>query len=58
MARKKRCDEAARRGRMAKAVSFLEQANIVLALADSEQDVADAAVTLLVHAGIAAADDY
>lgn len=56
MARKKRCDEAARRGRMAKAVSFLEQANVVLALADSEQDVTDAAVTLLVHAGIAAAD--
>lgn len=41
---------------MAKAVSFLDQAHVVLALADNEQDVTDAAVTLLVHAGIAAAD--
>lgn len=56
MARTKACGEAVRRGRLTKAVTFLEQAEVVLALADDEEDVADAAVTLLVHAGIAASD--
>lgn len=56
MARTKRCDENTRRGRLTKAVSFLDQAEIVLLLADDESAVTDAAVTLFVHAGIAAAD--
>lgn len=56
MARTKLCDDVIREGRLTKARTFLEQAEVVLALADDEEDVADAAVTLLVHAGIAAAD--
>jgi hypothetical protein len=51
----KRCTEADRRGRLAKARQFLEAAELVEALAD-EEDLLDALVTLCVHAGIAAAD--
>jgi len=56
MARTRVCDEATRRGRLTKATTFLEQGEIILLLAEEERDVADAVVTLLVHAGIAAAD--
>ncbi len=41
---------------MSKAKQFLEAAETVEALADDSNDVADAYVTLCVHAGIAAAD--
>lgn len=51
----KRCTEADRRGRLAKARQFLEAAELVEALAD-EDDLLDALVTLCVHAGIAGAD--
>lgn len=45
-----------RRGRLAKAIQFQDAAHVVLELADEHADVADAAATLAVHAGIAAAD--
>ena len=51
----RRCTEAERRGRLAKARQFLEAAELVETLAD-EDDLLDALVTLCVHAGIAAAD--
>lgn len=51
----RRCTDADRRGRLAKARQFLEAAELVEALAD-EDDLLDALVTLCVHAGIAAAD--
>lgn len=51
----KRCTEADRRGRLAKARQFLEAAELVDAFAP-EEDLLDALVTLCVHAGIAAAD--
>lgn len=41
---------------MTKAARFLEQAEVILAVADDDEVVADPAVTLLIHAGIAAAD--
>lgn len=43
-------------GRLAKARQFADAAHDVLALAGEADDVADAFVTLAVHAGIAAAD--
>lgn len=46
----KRCTEADRRGRLAKARQFLEAAELVEAFAD-EDDLPDALVTLCVHAG-------
>lgn len=49
-------NESVRRGRLAKAQQFKAVADDTLALADDEKDVADAVVTLLVHAGIAASD--
>ena len=51
----RRCTDADRRGRLAKARQFLEAVELVEALAD-EDDLLDAMVTLCVHAGIAAAD--
>lgn len=51
----KRCSDADRRGRLAKARDFLQAAALVDDLAD-DGDLIDAAVTLYVHAGIAAAD--
>jgi hypothetical protein len=45
-----------RRGRMVKAEQFAAAAEVVYDLADEAADVADAYVTLCVHAGIAAAD--
>lgn len=50
------CDATVRRGRMAKAVQFADAATVVHALAKEAGDVADAYVTLCVHAGIAASD--
>ena len=52
----KPCDHAIAAGRLDKAVEFYEAAATVGDLADDEADVRDAIVTLLVHAGIAAAD--
>ncbi|CAN5698209.1 hypothetical protein BH24ACT4_BH24ACT4_19070 [soil metagenome] len=50
------CDRAVQAGRLETAVQFHEQAEVITTLAEGEGDVLDAAVTLLVHAGIAAAD--
>jgi hypothetical protein len=50
------CTEELIKGRLKKATQFLEAAATVHDLADDEADVADAYVTLCVHAGIAAAD--
>ena len=50
------CDEVIAAGRLKKANQFLGSARDVGELADDEADVRDAVVTLLVHAGIAAAD--
>lgn len=49
-------DPSVRAGRLAKARQFAAVAHDVLDLADESQDVADAFVTLAVHAGIAASD--
>lgn len=49
-------DEPVRRGRMAKAEQFAAAAEVVHDLADEADDVADAYVTLCIHAGIAASD--
>lgn len=49
-------DEDVRRGRMRKAEQFARAAEGILGLVDDAADVADAYVTLCVHAGIAAAD--
>jgi hypothetical protein len=43
-------------GRLRKAEQFVDAAETVREFADDEMDVADAYVTLCVHAGIAAAD--
>jgi hypothetical protein len=51
-----RCDEGTRRGRLVKARQFRETAELVATMADDDGEVLDACVTLLVHAGIAAAD--
>jgi hypothetical protein len=50
------CTAAIRRGRLRKAEQFIEAAGTVRDLADGHEDVADAYVTLCVHAGIAASD--
>ena len=50
------CDPHVKAGRLAKAAQFAAAAHDVLDLADEADDVADAFVTLAVHAGIAAAD--
>lgn len=49
-------DEGVRRGRLTKARQFLKVANEAVVLADEATEIADAAVTLYVHAGIAASD--
>jgi hypothetical protein len=56
MPRTVKCTPATRRGRRAKAEQFNDAAATVRTLADEASDVADAYVTLLVHAGIAASD--
>lgn len=55
MADTRRCTPATRAGRLAKARRFLLAADAVAATIDDEE-VADAYVTLCVHAGIATAD--
>jgi len=57
-ARPRPCDREARAGRLRKAEQFADAYNLVRDYAgdDGELDVADAAVTLAVHAGIAASD--
>ena len=50
------CDAAVADARLRKANEFLESAEVVGDLADDEVEVRNAVVTLLVHAGIAAAD--
>jgi hypothetical protein len=50
------CTPATRSGRLSKANQFFDAARTVEALADDATDIADAYVTLCVHAGIAAAD--
>lgn len=50
-----RCNERVRSGRLEKAKQFLLAAQLIKDFAD-EGEVADAYVTLCVHAGIAAAD--
>lgn len=55
VAESKRCDEATRHGRLAKAQQFLMAADTIEAIVDDEE-IADAYVTLCVHAGVAAAD--
>ena len=54
--RTRACDDAVTAGRLRKAEQFFEAAETVREFADDELDVADAYVTLCVHAGIAAAD--
>lgn len=49
-------DDAVRKGRLGKAEQFHRVATDALALVDEHQEVADAVVTLCVHAGIAASD--
>lgn len=51
-----KADAAVRLGRMAKAEQFASAALVIQELADESADVADAYVTLFVHAGVAAAD--
>lgn len=51
----KRCTAPMRAGRMAKARQFLLAAETLATVVD-DQEIADACVTLCVHAGIAAAD--
>ncbi len=51
----RRCTERTRKGRLAKAQQFLLAAETIAAVID-DQAIADAYVTLCVHAGIAAAD--
>ena len=54
--RTRECDSATRTGRLHKARQFMDAANTIETLADDAADVADAYVTMCVHAGIAAAD--
>lgn len=56
VARTQPCTPATRAGRNRKARQFREAASVIRELADEAADVADAYVTLLVHAGIAASD--
>lgn len=49
-------DKKTRAGRLAKAKQFLQVGDDARELAEDDAEVADAAVTLYVHAGIAAAD--
>jgi len=56
VARTNPCDPAVRNGRMAKAEQFADAAAVVQEFANEATDIADAYVTLCVHAGIAGAD--
>jgi hypothetical protein len=50
------CGPSDARGRLAKAKQFHDAAELIREFAENEAEVGDAVVTLLVHAGIAAAD--
>jgi hypothetical protein len=50
------CDEGTIAGRLRKAEQFLDAAETIREFADEERELADAYVTLCVHAGVAAAD--
>jgi len=54
--RTRHCPPAVRLGRLQKAVQFFDAAVVVQSLADEDGEIADAYVTLCVHAGIAASD--
>jgi hypothetical protein len=54
--RTRTCDDAITAGRLRKAEQFLEAAETIREFADDEHDIADAYITLCVHAAIAAAD--
>ncbi|WP_368671868.1 hypothetical protein [Jatrophihabitans endophyticus] len=54
--RDKPCSASIRTGRLRKAIQFLDQAMVIKDLADDDDDVSDAFVSLCVLAGIAAAD--
>lgn len=54
--RTKLCGTAVTRGRLHKANQFLAAAEMIRDLIDDHDDVADAYVTLCIHAGIAASD--
>jgi hypothetical protein len=54
--RTRTCDDTVTAGRLRKAEQFVDAAETVREFADDEMDVADAHVTLCVHAGTAAAD--
>lgn len=56
MVRTVRCTPATRSGRRRKAKQFWDVAAMASTLIDEGDDVADAYITLLVHAGIAASD--
>lgn len=55
-ARRATCTQATIDGRVRKARQFANAFDVVFELADDAEDVADACVTLAVHAGIAACD--
>ena len=54
--RTRRCDAGERAGRMTKGEQFTEAFEIVDAWVEQEGELADACVTLAIHAGIAFAD--
>lgn len=56
MAKTVRCTDTLTAGRLHKARQFWAAAQTIEALADDKGDIADASVTLAVHAGMAAAD--
>jgi hypothetical protein len=56
VARTRRCPPAVRLGRLQKAAQLFDAAVVVQSLADEDGEIADAYVTLCVHAGIAASD--
>jgi hypothetical protein len=54
--RTKQCSVSIARGRLSKANQFITAAETIRDIADEDDEVADAYVTLCVHAGIAASD--
>jgi hypothetical protein len=50
------CNAEILQGRLHKAGSFMDAANVIHEFADQDEEVADAYATLCVHAGIAASD--
>jgi hypothetical protein len=56
MARSSPCTHEIRRGRLRKANQFIDAATLIADQAGAEASIADAFVTLCVHAGIAASD--